>query len=41
MLGDLLGDFVTFEHMLESQHLPAEFVGDVHQHQDFIGAVAV
>ena len=38
---DLRGNLVAFEHVLKSPYLEAELVCDVHQHEDFVGAVAV
>ena len=39
--GDLVGDLVAFEHVLEGRDLEAELVGDPQQHQDFVGAIGV
>ena len=39
--GDLLGDLVALEHVLERRDLEAQLLGDADQHQDLVGAVAV
>src|SRR6267378_3404250 len=39
--GQFIGDFVTFEDMLESTDFETKLVGDSKKHQDFILAVAV
>ncbi len=39
--GDLVGDFVTFQDVLEGADFEAEFIRDANEHQDFIGAIAV
>ena len=41
VLGDLGGDLVALEHVLEGGDLEAHLVRDVDEHQDFIGAVRV
>ena len=41
MRGDLLGDLVALEHVLEGRDLEAHLVGEPDQHQDLVGAVAV
>jgi len=38
---DLVGNLVSFEHMLQRRDLESKFVGDPQQHQDFVGPVAV
>ena len=41
MGDDFLGNFVAFEHVLQGADLEAVVVGDAHQHEDLVGAVAV
>ena len=41
MIGDLRGDLVAFEHVLQRLDLETEAVGDAEQHEDLIGPVAV
>ncbi len=41
MRGDLLGDHVAFEHVLERGDLEAHLFGEPDEHQDLVGAIAV
>ena len=41
VVGDLGGDLVAFQDVLQRLDLEAEAVGDAQQHEDFVGAVAV
>ena len=41
MRGDLLGDLVALEHVLERRDLEAHLFGEADEHEDLVGAVAV
>ena len=41
MLRDLFGNFVAFEHVLKSFDLKTEFIRDVDEHHNFIGAITM
>src|SRR2546425_4692964 len=41
MCRNLLGDFVSFEHVLDGGNLEAELVGQPNQHQDLVRAIRV
>ena len=39
--GDLLGDLVALQHVLQRRDAEADFLGQPQQHQDLVGAIAV
>ena len=41
MLRDFVGDFVTFQHVLEAADLDAEAFHQADEHEDFVLAIAV